>query len=77
MNYKQLIEDSREGRIDWSKWELVFDNDGGYWSFNAKGLDEEHITNLEAEMKAKYGEPGGYEDLVDIASAAGINATWC
>jgi hypothetical protein len=75
MNYKKVIEDFNNGTLDPKKVQLVMDNDEGYWA--ALGLDDEDAEDLEMILEDKYGLPGGYEDVVDILRAAGVNAEWC
>ena len=79
MNYKKLIEDSRAGKIDWEKWVLVIDNDGGYWRSEEGETEDDWKAYEEAvdQMEAIYGSPGVYRDVVEILEAAGVCAEWC
>ncbi len=81
MNYKKVIEDFNNGTIDSSKFQVIMDNDGGYWSCIDEDLDgdlnEDRRDELSNEMTEKYGDPGGYNDIVDVLNAAGVNADWC
>ena len=87
MRYEKVIEDYRSGAINKDDWQLIFDNDGGYWRYTGDlGFECSDCGNCkECETLAifralkvdRYGEPNGYQDLVDIAVAAGINADWC
>lgn len=79
-NYEKIIEDFNNGTIDRVAWTLVFDNDSGYWLYTGggvSGVTPEERERLEAKMEAEYGAPCGYQDLVDLARAAGIPAEWC
>lgn len=77
MNYKKVIKDFGNGTLSKEKWQLVMDNDGGYWCCIDKSLsDDEQQKSIEA-MEEKYGTPDGYRDVVDILVAAGVNAEWC
>lgn len=76
MRYKQVIQDYQNGTIDRRKWQVCFDNDGGYWSYIGDPIPEAEEERLRKEMEEKYGDTGGYQDLVDLANAAGINAEW-
>ena len=75
MDYKKVIEDFNNGVIDKSKWVLVMDNDGGFWSYLGKDYDNE--DKLVASMNKKYGHPNGYQDIVDVLNAAGVPTEWC
>ena len=75
MDYKKVIEDFNNGTIDKSKWGLVMDNDGGYWSYLGEDYDNE--DELMASMNKKYGRPNGYQDIVIILNAAGVPTEWC
>ena len=77
MNYKQVIEDFNNGTIDKNKWQLVMDNDDGYWSYIGDDVDEIGYHEVTKEMEAKYGRPNGERDIVDILNATGVNADWC
>jgi len=77
MDYKKLFKDKAEGKIS-DDMTVVFDNDGGYWSYTgAKELSEEEEEKLCEEYENKYGCPDGYGDVVDIMVGAGMNAEWC
>lgn len=75
MDYKKVIEDFNNGTLDKNKIQLVIDNDGGYW----EGLTDDDDLNEEISLAAeiKYGDPGGYNDIVDVLKAAGVNCDWC
>ena len=78
MNYKQVIKDFNNGTIDKDKWQLVMDNDDGYWSYIGDDIEcevEQH--ELSKQMEFKYGRPNGYRDIVEILKAAGVNVDWC
>lgn len=82
--YKRVISAYQSGEIDMSKWVLVFDNDCGYWSYRgdipsdvSEEEEEDWLKKESEKMADKFGVPSGYEDLVDIAKAAGIEAEWC
>ena len=77
MNYKKVIEDFNSGEIDKDRFQLVMDNDGGYWSYIHPGIDDYNATDLEEMMEEKYGSPEGYRDIVDVLNAAGVNCDWC
>lgn len=78
MNYKQAIEDFNNGTIDPDKYQLIIDNDGGYWLCIDPAIDDEdERDDLSQKMKEKYGSPDGYRDIVDVLNAAGVNANWC
>ena len=78
MNYKKVIADFNNGSLDPEKVTLVMDNDGGYWEYTSDDAvsDEEHDRIIEA-LEKKYGEPGGYRDIVDVLKAAGVKCEWC
>lgn len=77
MNYKKLFKDKQLGKIS-NDMTIVFDNDGGYWSYTGeKELSEDEEEKLIEEYEKKYGSPDGYGDVVDIMIAAGFNAEWC
>lgn len=71
MNYKKVIEDYQNGTL--KDWVLVFDNDGGYW----RHCRDEYEGNVLDKLDKTYGICEGYEDLVELAQAAGIKAEWC
>ena len=77
MNYKKVIEDFNSGVIDKNKFQLVMDNDSGYWSCLDESVGNEKREYLEGVMKDKYGTPEGYRDIVDVLDAAGVNCDWC
>jgi len=77
MRYKKVIEDYASGAIDRNDWVLIIDNDGGYWEYSGISQDENHIEAMRDEMVGKYGAPNGYEDIVDILQAAGVESDWC
>lgn len=77
MNYEKTIKDFASGKIDKSKWVVVFDNDSGYWSCLDDSLSDDQKEAAEDAMEKEYGSPDGYQDVVDIAEAAGIPSEWC
>lgn len=77
MKYKEVIEDFNNGTIDRDKFILVMDNDGGYWQCIDESISEAEQEKLESDMEEKYGSPDGYQDIVDVLNAAGVNADWC
>lgn len=78
MDYKKVIEDFNNGTIDPSAYQVVMDNDGGYWLCVDYSIeDEDKRDELADEMSKKYGDPQGYGDVVEILNAAGVNADWC
>lgn len=45
--------------------------------FSVDEFIEDYINDtFVTELEKKYGTPGGYGDLIDLALAAGINAEW-
>ncbi len=74
MDYKKLFEDKAAGKID-ERMTIVFDNDSGYWSCDSDNEDE--CEKMCDEYAERYGSPNGYEDVVDIMTAAGFKAEWC
>lgn len=77
MNYKRVIEDFNNGTIDPGKWQVIMDNDGGYWECIDYDVNEETRDKMCEEMSKKYGDPNGYRDIVDVLNGAGVNADWC
>ena len=77
MNYKQVIEDLNNGIINPNHYELIVDNDSGYWLCTNPNISEEEQDNLADEMIKKYGKPGGYNDIIDVLNVVGINADMC
>lgn len=77
MNYKQVIEDFNNGTLDREKVTLVMDNDGGYWLYYDEALEEDKCDDIAGELAKKYGKPEGYNDIVDVLNAAGVNCEWC
>ena len=77
MNYKKVIEDFNNGTIDPKKWQVVMDNDDGYWSYLGVHLDDDSVEKLQEKMSDTYGDPKGYNDIVDVLEGAGVNADWC
>ncbi|MCG8381806.1 MAG: hypothetical protein MJA28_06250 [Gammaproteobacteria bacterium] len=77
MDYKKVIEDFNNGTIDPRKYQVVMDNDGGYWLCIDCSVDDNTRENLANEMSKKYGDPGGYGDIVEVLNGAGVNADWC
>jgi len=76
MNYKKLFDDKKAGKVD-DDMILIMDNDGGYWCCNNNSISEEMREAKVDQYKKKYGEPGGYTDIVDVINAAGIECEWC
>lgn len=78
MNYKQVIKDFNNGKIDATKWQIVMDNDDGYWCYIGDDIEcEAEHQDLVEMMEEKYGRPNGERDIVKILNAAGVNADWC
>ena len=77
MDYKKVIEDFNNGTIDPKEWQVVMDNDGGYWGYVGEKLDDDAVELASAELDKKYGQPGGYNDIVEVLVGAGVNAGWC
>lgn len=77
MDYKKVIEDFNNGEIDFEKFQVVMDNDGGYWKCIDDDLSDDQRWQLEDDMKSKYGTPDGYNDIVVVLNAAGVNVDWC
>lgn len=77
MDYKQAIDDFRSGVIDREKWQLVMDNDSGYWQYIGPDIGDDAQIDAEDAMTKKYGSPEGYRDIVDVLNAAGVNCDWC
>ena len=85
MDYKKVIEDYNNGTIDPNEWQLVMDNDGGYWKRITPEPDDDvawvswnvECDAKEQEMGTRYGFPDGYRDVVEILKAAGVNSDWC
>jgi len=76
MNYAKVIEDFKSGKIGKCSWKVVFDNDDGYWAYIGPETNEEEIEYHRNQMEEKYGSPLGYDDLVNLANAAGIPSEW-
>ena len=72
--YKEVIKDFKSGKL--KGYTLVFDNDDGYWSKLNRDYDSESENDDLEELAKKYGLPSGYEDLVKLAVASGIDAEW-
>jgi hypothetical protein len=77
MNYRQVIKGFNNGTIDKNKWQIVMENDDGYWVYIGDDVDEIDYHEFTEEIEAKYGRPNGERDIVDILNAAGVNADWC
>lgn len=77
MDYKRVIEDFNNGTIDTEKWQVVLDNDSGYWNCLDESLDDNQRCTARKKMEENYGRPSGYEDIVDILNAAGVTSDWC
>lgn len=84
MDYEKVFEDLANVELDYRYYTLVFDADGGYWRYTGPVPDglspkEQHEFRAEKaeEARKKYGTPGGYSDIVDLANAAGLPAEWC
>jgi len=77
MDYENVIKDFNNGTIDPTKIQLVLDNDGGYWSCINEDIEDDQRDAITKALEDKYGEPGGYRDIVNVLNAAGVNADWC
>lgn len=77
MDYKRVIEDFNNGTIDPEKFQVVMDNDSGYWVCLDEEIDDDERDNAVDKMSEKYGDPAGYNDIVDVLNAAGVNCDWC
>lgn len=77
MDYEAVIRDYNNGTLDHEKVILVMDNDGGYWRYVDDDATEEEIEEYESALDETYGRPEGYDDIVDVLNAAGVNAEWC
>ena len=77
MDYKKAIEDFNNGTIDPAKFQIIMDNDGGYWSCIDESMSDEQREHLVDKLSAKYGSPDGYRDIVEVLNGAGVNADWC
>lgn len=76
MDYVKLFKDKKEGKLN-DDMVIIMDNDCGYWSCNDFYLSESKRNDLISEYEDKYGLPEGYEDIVEVLNAAGIEAEWC
>lgn len=81
--YQAVIEAFRDGTINSCDWQLLFDEDSGYWKFigdrpySMNDEQFEHFKEVEQDrMAATYGTPKGDQDLIELAQAAGINANY-
>ena len=83
---RDMIENIRTGviakssfafTIDKDKWEVVMDNDCGYWGCLDESLSDDERDKAVDIMKEKYGEPDGYKDIIEVLIGAGVNADWC
>lgn len=78
MDYKKVIDDFNNGTIDSDKYQLIMDNDSGYWLCIDESIDcEDKRDEMGDKMEKKYGKPDGYNDIVDVLNAAGVNSDWC
>jgi len=78
MDYRKVITDFNNGTIDPAKYQVIMDNDGGHWLCTDSAVDDEDKREeLAKEMSKKYGDPDGYNDIVDVLNGAGVNADWC
>jgi hypothetical protein len=77
MNYEQLIKDFNDGTIDKEKIQLVMDNDGSYFAVLDDSASDEEKDNIVEALDEKYGSSNGYDDLVAVLQAAGVNCEWC
>lgn len=77
MDYEKVIKDFNDGTLDSEKVTLVMDNDDGYWSSHDDSLSESENEKVAESLEKKYGRPGGYQDIVDVLNAAGVNTDWC
>jgi len=71
MNWKKLIEDHKKGKLD--NVIIFIDNDDGFYSLKEPADDD--VAMLES-LEETYGLPGGYQDVVDILQAIGLEADW-
>lgn len=76
MNHEKVVKDFNDGTINKSLWMIFWDNDGGYWHYIGANISDERKDQMTKHMEKKYGEPGGYEDIVSLANAAGIPSEW-
>jgi len=74
MDYKKVIKDFNNGVIDPKKYQVIMDNDSGYWLCIDESIeDEDKRDSLASKMTEKYGDPDGCNDIVDALNAAGVN----
>jgi len=77
MDYKRVIEDFNNGTIDPKKYQVIMDNNGGYWLCMDESIaDEDKRQELADKMEERYGSPDGYSDIVNVLNGAGVNADW-
>lgn len=76
MNYKKLIKDINDGTIDPKSVTLVVDNDF-IWLRDNLHEDWELTEEREKVLEDTYGNGNGYQDLVEVMIASGLNAEWC
>ena len=88
MDYKAVIADFANGTLDSQSWIVIFDNDGGYWDYcgpvpdfsdvdDPLAAEERWLDTERGRKEMKYGSPGGYQDIVELANDAGIPSEWC
>ena len=77
MDYKKIIEDFKSGKLDKTKVELTMDNDICYLSSIDTSMSCEENDDWYYKFQKEYGSGEGYQDIVKIANAAGINCKWC
>lgn len=77
MNYAQLISDFNDGTLDKDTIQLVMDNDGSYFTVLDGDMSDEEKDKITDSLDKKYGSSNGYEDIVEVLQAAGVNCEWC
>ena len=78
--YRKLIESYKPGGTAHdNNITTVFDNDGGYFTIDNGDMSDDVIMKILLAFEAEIGcnGPDGYQDLVELAIAAGIKAEWC
>jgi hypothetical protein len=77
MNYAQLISDFNDGTLDKDTIQLVMDNDCSYFTVLDSDMSDEEKDKVTDALEKKYGSSNGYEDIVAVLQAAGVNCEWC
>jgi len=77
MDYAQLISDFNDGTLDKDTIQLVMDNDGSYFAVLDADMSDEEKDPITDALDKKYGSSNGYEDIVSVLQAAGVNCDWC